>query len=352
MTTNHAVVCVSDQDLLDTVLRVAAAAGCAVDRVPDAIAARREAQGARLVVLDPAAAAAWNAARFPRHHGVVLVCPHNDPGSVYRHAVDLGAAQVIRLPVGQDDLVEAFADAAEDRPRRPGAVLAVIGGRGGAGASVFAAALGLALLRRRHNGFLIDCDPHGGGLDLVMGVEGRPGLRWSDMRIQAGRVSAAALRRALPAVRMGKSELAVLSCHRSEPGRPSPEALTAVLDAGRRAGHTVVCDLPRSVGDVETAVLTRAAMTVMVVPADVRSCAAARGLASALRSRTDNVQLVVRGPSPGGLTADDVAGIVRLPLLAAMRPQSALPKSLDAGDFQATQEPPSARRLTRRWTPW
>jgi secretion/DNA translocation related CpaE-like protein len=340
MTTNRAVVCVRDQDLLDTVLRIAAAAGCAANCVPDAIAARHDARGARLVVLDPSTAAEWHEARLPAHHGLVLVCPQEYPGSVYKSAVDLGAAQVIRLPASQDDLVEAFADAAEDRSRSPGPVLAVVGGRGGAGASVFAAALGVAVLRRGHNGLLVDCDPHGSGLDMVLGAEALPGTRWSDLHVQSGRVSASALRRALPTMRRGKSELAVLACRSNKPGPPTAAAVTAVVEAGRRAGHTVICDLPRTIGDLESAVLARATMAVLVVPVDVRSCSAARGLASKLRSCTDNVRLVARGPSPTGLTGTDVAHVLEVPLLIEMRPQPALAKSLDEGEFHVLPKSP------------
>ena len=56
--------------------------------------------------------------------------------------------------------------AARGRPAR--AVLAVIGGRGGAGASVFATALAHAPHRRA---LLIDVDPWGGGIDLALGSE-------------------------------------------------------------------------------------------------------------------------------------------------------------------------------------
>lgn len=342
MTTNRAVVCVRDPDLLDTVLRIAAAAGCTVDRAPDAIAARRAAHGRRLVVLDPSTAAQWHAARLPAHHGVVLVCPQDQPGSVYKSAVDLGAAHVIRLPVGQDDLVEAFADAAEDRSRSPGAVIAVLGGRGGAGASVFAAALGLAVLHRGHNGLLVDCDPHGSGLDLVLGAESLEGVRWSDLHIQSGRVSASALRRSLPVMRRGKAELAVLACRSHEPGPPTTAAVTAVVEAGRRSGHTVICDLPRTIGDLEAAVLARSVMAVLVLPIDVRSCSAARGLAAKLRSCTDNVRLVARGPSPTCLDGKDLARVLDIPLLTEMRPQPALAKSLDEGDFAVLPNTPLA----------
>ena len=66
----------------------------------------------------------------------------------------------------------ALSDAAES-PRedgRRGAVVAVIGGSRGAGASVFATALAQAAA----DALLIDADPWGGGIDLVFGSEAEP----------------------------------------------------------------------------------------------------------------------------------------------------------------------------------
>ena len=73
-------------------------------------------------------------------------------------------------------------------------MLAVIGGRGGAGASVFATALAHAAPRA----LLVDVDPWGGGIDLALGSERDAGLRWPDLAAGGGRVGYPALRAALP----------------------------------------------------------------------------------------------------------------------------------------------------------
>ena len=75
-----------------------------------------------------------------------------------------------------------------------GAVVGVIAGRGGGGASVFAA----ALAQSAADALLVDADPWGGGIDLVLGCEGETGLRWPDLALQGGRLSYASLRDALP----------------------------------------------------------------------------------------------------------------------------------------------------------
>ena len=53
----------------------------------------------------------------------------------------------------------------------------------------------------------------------------------------------------------------------------------------------------------------------------MRSCAAAAAIAQWVSTVNPNAGVVVRGPAPGGLRSTDVAEIVGLPLLAAMRPQ-------------------------------
>jgi hypothetical protein len=110
----------------------------------------------------------------------------------------------------------------------------------------------------------------------------------------------------------------------------------------------VVCDVPRrSTAAAETA-LESADLAIVVVPADVRSCAAAEGVARWVSAVNPNAGVVVRGPAPGGLRSDDVAGIVGLQLLAAMRPQPGLAETLERGGLRLRRRSPlacAARRV-------
>jgi secretion/DNA translocation related CpaE-like protein len=222
-------------------------------------------------------------------------------------------------------------------------VLAVVGGRGGAGASVFAAAVAVTAVRDGARVLLVDCDPLGGGLDLVLGAEDLGGLRWPGVGVEDGRVPATALHAALPAPPVGPrtGELGVLSCDRSAHG-PAPAAVRAVVEAGRRAGDTVVCDLPRYPTDAAVAALGGADLVALVVPADVRSCAAGARVAALLAEHGPPVRLVVRGPAPGGVDAAEVARALGLPLLAAMRPEPGLARALERGEAPARPRGPLA----------
>src|SRR5919204_427138 len=76
------------------------------------------------------------------------------------------------------------------------------------------------------------------------------------------------------------------------------------------------------------------AILVVVAPADVRSCAAAAAIVPWVTAINPNAGLVVRGPAPSGLRARDVAKIVGLPVLAAMRPQSGIAEALERGGLR------------------
>ena len=166
-------------------------------------------------------------------------------------------------------------------------------------------------------------------------VEEQAGLRWPDLALQGGRLGYAALREALP-VRGG---ISVLSAGRA--GREVDEAaLRAVVDAGCRGGATVICDVPRRATQAAEAALDAADLVVLVTTADVRSCAATAALGQWLVQTNPNVGLVVRGPAPGGLTSADVANIVDLPLLAAMRPQPRLATTLEHGGLTIGRRSP------------
>ena len=101
----------------------------------------------------------------------------------WQAAITVGAQHVMTLPADESDLVAALSEAAEFRrdDGRRGAVVAVMAGRGGAGASLFAT----AIAQTAANALLVDVDPWGGGVDLAVGSEDEPGLRWPDLDVGA-----------------------------------------------------------------------------------------------------------------------------------------------------------------------
>jgi secretion/DNA translocation related CpaE-like protein len=123
----------------------------------------------------------------------------------------------------------------------------------------------------------------------------------------------------------------VLSWDRGDTADVPVEAVQAVLGAGRRGHELVVVDLPRAVDDGVRAVLAEAALTLLVVPAEVRAAAAASRVASSIGMLCRDLRVVVRGPSPGGLSAEAVARVLGLPLAGDLQEEDDLDTDLEKG---------------------
>jgi secretion/DNA translocation related CpaE-like protein len=314
--------------LRDELDRVAAAVGVRVVHAGGSSSVSRKTwSAAAAVVLDEAAAQRCARAGLPRRPHVVVVTGSEPASATWGAAIAVGASHVLRLPNQEQELVRELADAGESArgDGAPGAVVAVIGGRGGAGASLFAT----ALAHIATDPLLIDLDPWGGGIDLLVGAETAPGVRWPDLTLQGGRLNWSAVREALPRLR----GICMLSGTRRA-YELDALAVDAVIDAGRRGGATVVCDLPRRMTDAAETALDTADLVVVVSPCDVRACAATATIAAVLTAINPNVGLVVRGPSPGGLRAAEVAAIADIPLLASMKPYPRLAEQLEHGGLR------------------
>jgi secretion/DNA translocation related CpaE-like protein len=322
----RSLVVTADPDVLDDLLRLAATAGTELEVAADGGSARRSWSAAPFVVVAADAVDGCARLRLPRRADVVLLGRDLDDAGIWQRAVEVGAEHVVFLPDAEPWLTERFADAAESSGY-DGTVVAVLGGRGGAGATTFACALAVTATRTGRSALLVDGDPLGGGIDLVFGGEQDRGLRWPGLLSTRGRVPAAALSGALPRMQ----GLSVLSWDRGSTAGLPLEALDAVLSAGRRAHELVVVDLPRSLDEASRAVLASATTAVVVVPTEVRAAAAASRVAAAVGSLCPDLRVVTRGPSPSGLGGDQVARALGLPLIAEMRPEPGLDTALEHG---------------------
>jgi len=328
-----------DVELADSIARIAAAAGVSVQVTSNLDVLRREAAAASLVLIgDDMAMGVILTGVVAHRAGVLLVGLDLDDGSIWRRGMEVGAEEVLFLPDAERYLAQRLADVAEGTPAR-GARLCVVGGRGGAGASTLAAAIAVTAARAGLAAMLVDADPLGGGIDLVLGDEEAAGMRWPALVDTHGRLSGQALRAELPrADASGTSELAVLSWDRGDILTVPPEAMRAVLDAGGRAHDLVVVDLPRHRTAAADEALGGSTRTIVVVPAEVRAVAAAARVIGGLRAITSELGLVVRGPSPSGLPAEAVAASLGLELLGEIAAERHLDVMLDRG-----QAPPRRR---------
>ena len=119
-------------------------------------------------------------------------------------------------------------------------VVAVSGSVGGIGASTFAWALAQQLTLadgEAQHVCLIDVQPDGAPLDLIVGCEQTPGIRWSQVRIRSTDIAANVILQALPA----HHGVAVLSADSG--ATADPVALGHLVAALRRDGCRVVLDI-------------------------------------------------------------------------------------------------------------
>jgi hypothetical protein len=217
----------TDAQLRDELDRVAAAVGVRVVHAGGSPVSRKTWSAAAAVVLDAAAADRCGRAVLPRRAHVSVLTDAEPATATWAAAIAVGAQHVLRLPEQEHELIRELAEAAEsarDDGLR-GEVVAVIGGCGGAGASMLA----VALAQAAPDALLVDIDPWGGGIDLLVGGETTPGVRWPDLALQGGRLNWSAVCDALPRHR-GISLLS--GTRRGYELDAGP--VDAVIDAGRR----------------------------------------------------------------------------------------------------------------------
>lgn len=363
-----------DHDLLDDLLRLAAAGGTDVDVAPDPAAARARFAAAPLVLIGADQADACLRARLPHRPRMVIVGRSPAVEASWQTAELLGAEHVAVLPTAEPWIVDRFAEPLNRDP--VGRVMAVVGGRGGAGASILAAGLAVTAVGAGLRTLLVDADPLGGGLDLVLGWEQVDGLRWPALMGAGGRVDPPALLQALP----HRGDLVLLSFDREPAGpgwalastmdrRPPDEllladdprsgapssslavpgeAMAATLDAARRGRDVIVVDLPRQLDDAAALALQAADRTILVVPAELRATAAAARIAARVSLHCEELAVVVRGPAPGRLKAREVSRALGLPLAGSLRPEPALCAALERGEAPTANGHGPLAELCRR----
>ena len=116
-----------------------------------------------------------------------------------------------------------------------GQVITVSGAVGGIGTSTFAYAMAL---QSGSSTVLIDAQPSGAPIDLLLGMEREPGTRWSQVRVQSDAISADAVLSALPQ----RDGVHVLSADADAVA--DPRAAVHLVRALRTQCDLVVIDLP------------------------------------------------------------------------------------------------------------
>lgn len=331
-----------DESIIGAVQRLAAAAGTDAD--VDATG-RGSWSTAPLVLIGTDVAAELASMHLPRRPGVIVVgvgAPAASPGpgsaaplapdGIWRDALTLGAEHVIVLPDADTWLVQRLGETA-DGPLRMGRIVAVLGASGGCGASTLAISLALAAQGALGRTLVIDGAPDGGGLDLLVGAESVPGIRWPDLHEARGRLSASTLDQALP----HPHGIALLSHARPGAEAPDPEVTASVLDAARRAYDLVLVDLDDRRSPFARHVLEHADTIALVIAASVRGIAAGLGALDAVDSLPAPVAIALR-LLPKGISAQDAGLAMGVREHVVLPDSPAVGQRANAGDAQIPKD--------------
>lgn len=327
--------CGQDEALRAQVADHVAAAGCVLAGRDDPAALAVEPV---LVIGTVAGLAAHGAPGPSPQRGAAGLVAVAGPGPVgeedWRTCLRLGVRRLLHLPEESSLLLDVLGEAR--RPRGGALVLGVAGACGGAGASSTAARLAGAWARRGAPVVLVDADPEGGGLDLLVEAPASRGGAWEDvgrLDVQDG----AQLREGLPVV-----DGVHLLAARAD-GGPRPERAAAALAALAPLEGVVVADLAAA---HVPAALAHLDVLLLVVPSSEHALrAAARRLARWPGARERTELLVRRGHGP--LSPAEVSQDLGLSLAGAFRdsPRSLVPL-LDVRRRGADR---LCARLVERW---
>lgn len=244
----------------------------------------------------------------------------------YKLALRAGAEDVFVLPGQAPELLSALGR--EDRAKEgAGKTLALMGAAGGVGCSVLAA----AVAARQGSAVIVDAQPQSGGIDLLLGIEDAPGLRWSDLPSDTSRVLAHDLLEGLPATPEG---VRVLTSARNSDNGVNAQAVADVL-ACLGSSAFVVVDSPTH-GEIFEAVAGACDGAVLVVPAEVRATASAFSLGETLRKQRVATAAVLRHRSWSGMDLEDVEELSKLDVLAECANIRGLSKTIELSGMPAT----------------
>ncbi|KQX73890.1 septum site-determining protein Ssd [Aeromicrobium sp. Root472D3] len=309
-----------DAGLVDDALRWCAAVGATPERAADLAAVRRAWRTSSAVLLGDDLVDDVARAALPRREHVVVLA--REPSRRWADAVAIGATAVC-APHDEDAVVELLVRALDGSGEA--CVVAVVGGSGGAGASTVTAALGVEAARRGVRPLVVDADPWGGGLELVLGAEGSRGVRWDDFDTTQGRIDATSLVDVLPS----HAGVQHLTWTRGS-DRRVPDAWSEVVSAAVRGFDLVAVDVPRHLDVSGAEIVGRSVLTLVVVPEEIAAVSAARRVLAEVSTRAPSVGLVTvaRRSGIGRGAVEEALGVRSL---ARVRPDHGVRSAVDQG---------------------
>lgn len=209
---------------------------------------------------------------------VVLLGRSDDTG-LWEAAALLGGCPVAVMPDAEAWLADRLSPRANSHQNAPAVVVGIAGAVGGVGASTVACWLAADAATDGAHTVLVDADPDGCGIDLVLGLESLEATRWPDLSHVRGVLHGEQLMPLLPE-HPDQSGLQWLSWGREYATEIQVPA-SPVLAALRSAAHVVVVDLGR-VRDGSQSLANQCDIVVVAMSRTVRGVLAAHRAAALL----------------------------------------------------------------------
>jgi Flp pilus assembly CpaE family ATPase len=283
--------------------------------------------------------------------GVILALDVRESVSSLRTAIRAGAAGYFVWPAERDELVGATAAAVRraQRTTRRGTVLAIHGGRGGAGVTFVATHLAAAFARRG-SAILIDADPVFGDVAQALGApvggDPEPIHTFADAAALGEDLGPEQLKSAL--WRHDSDVDVLLPPSPEEAARLGPDDLGVVADAAAGVADVVLLHLPRAPGPMTAAAAETADRLLEVLTLDVASFrATTRVLETFAPAHLEGrVGFVVNKAARSEVTPGDVLRVFGEPALAVL-PFNRAVRSAQEGSRLLPAKGRMARRFDR-----
>jgi pilus assembly protein CpaE len=224
---------------------------------------------------------------------VVVIGDRNDVG-LFRELLRMGVDDYLSKPLTVELLCRVLGSQQAPEPvqqARTGKLVACVGARGGAGASTVAVNLAWALANQQQRRVaLIDLDPHGGPVNVLLGTRSNEGL--TDVLKNVNRLDPHYVNRTL--VPIGP-HLSVLSSEMDFSAGTQPDllALQRLFNELKKHFHYIIADLPDRAGPVSQCVIEAAQTTVLVSDPSVYGARESARLIRQAENRDNSVPLML-----------------------------------------------------------
>lgn len=230
-----------------------------------------------------------------------------------------------------------------------GVVYAVVGARGGAGATFLATNLAAALSRRQPETVLADLDPTFGDVTPALGIAADVQLpSISDLAAVARELTNEHLDRVLQEHPAGFRVLLAPQEVRLEP-RLEPPTVAAVVQALRERFAITVLHLPRSLDESARSAIELADEVLVVVTLDVLGIRSARRLIDGLRSAGlgDSLRLLVNRTRRGEVVPGDAEAVLGVPIASVLPSDRGVERAQNRGELVVGKRGGVARSIDR-----